>query len=80
MSWFVWLGLAAFVTAVVAVIGMQGKGTRPVAHTSMMGMARFFPDGHHHLCIPRVSYASRWLTLFFFNESWNASARGQRDG
>jgi hypothetical protein len=42
MSWFVWLGFAAFVTAVVAVMGMQGKGTRPVAHTSMMGMARFF--------------------------------------
>jgi hypothetical protein len=42
MSWFVWLGLAALVTAVVAVMGVQGKGTRPVAHTSMMGMARFF--------------------------------------
>jgi hypothetical protein len=42
MSWFVWLGLAAFVTAIIAVMGMQRKGTRPVAHTSMMGMARFF--------------------------------------
>jgi hypothetical protein len=42
MSWFVWLGLAAFVTAIIAVMRMQAKGTRPVAHTSMMGMARFF--------------------------------------
>jgi hypothetical protein len=42
MSWFVWLGLAALVTAVVAVMSAQGKGTRPVEHTSMMGMARIF--------------------------------------
>jgi hypothetical protein len=28
------------VTAVVAVTGVQPNGTRPVAHTRMMGMAR----------------------------------------
>ena len=40
MSWYVWLGLAALVTAVVAITGGQPEGTRPVAHTRMMGMAR----------------------------------------
>jgi hypothetical protein len=40
MSWYVWLGLAALVTAVAAITGGQPKGTRPVAHTHMMGMAR----------------------------------------
>jgi hypothetical protein len=40
MSWFLWLGLAALVAAVAAILGIQPKGTRPVAHTSMMGMAR----------------------------------------
>jgi hypothetical protein len=40
MSWYVWLGLAALVTAVAVITGGQPKGTRPVAHTRMMGMAR----------------------------------------
>jgi hypothetical protein len=40
MSWFVWLGLAALFTAVAAITGVQPKGTRPVSHTHMMGMAR----------------------------------------
>jgi hypothetical protein len=41
MTWFAWLGLAVLVTAIVAVASIQPKGTRPVAHTQMMGMARF---------------------------------------
>jgi hypothetical protein len=40
MSWLSWLALAAILTAVVAVTGVQPKGTRPVAHTRMMGMGR----------------------------------------
>jgi hypothetical protein len=40
VSWYLWLGLAALVTAVAAIAGIQPSGTRPVAHTSMMGMAR----------------------------------------
>ena len=39
-NWVVWLGLAVVVTAIAAVTGMKAKGTRPVAHTRMMGMAR----------------------------------------
>ncbi len=41
MNWLAWLGLAAIVTALAAVTGIQPKDTRPVAHTRMMGMARF---------------------------------------
>ena len=40
MSWLVWLAFAVILTAVAAITGMQPKGTRPVAHTRMMGMAR----------------------------------------
>ena len=40
MSWLAWLGLAVIITAVAAVTGAQPKGTRPVAHTRLMGMAR----------------------------------------
>ena len=40
MNWIVWLGLAVVVTAIAAVTGMKAKGTRPVAHTRMMGVAR----------------------------------------
>lgn len=39
-NWVVWLGLAVVVTAIAAVTGMKAKGTRPVAHTRMMGVAR----------------------------------------
>jgi heme/copper-type cytochrome/quinol oxidase subunit 4 len=41
MTWFVWLGLAVLITAIAAVTGIKPKGTRHVAHTSMMGVARF---------------------------------------
>ena len=40
MNWLVWLGLAVVVTAVAAVTGMKAKGTRPISHTRMMGIAR----------------------------------------
>jgi len=40
VTWFAWLGLAVLVTAIVTVASIQPKGTRPVAHTQMMGMAR----------------------------------------
>ena len=40
MSWFAWLGLAVLITAVAAVSGIKPKGTRHVARTRLMGMAR----------------------------------------
>jgi hypothetical protein len=40
MNWLVWLCLAVIVAAVAAVTGMKPKGTRPVAHTRMMGVGR----------------------------------------
>ena len=41
MQWIVWLGLAVLVTAVAAVTGIKSKGTRPVARSRLMGVARF---------------------------------------
>ena len=38
--WLVWLGLAVIVAAIAAITGLQPKGTRPVAHTHLMGVAR----------------------------------------
>jgi hypothetical protein len=40
MNWLVWLGLAVVIAAFAAVTGLKAKGTRPVAHTRMMGMGR----------------------------------------
>ena len=40
MTWFGWLGLAVIIAAVAAVTGIKPKGTRHVARTRMMGMAR----------------------------------------
>jgi len=40
MNWLVWLGLAVVIAAIAAVTGIKPKGTRPVAHTRMMGMGR----------------------------------------
>ena len=40
MTWLVWLTLAAIIGAVAAVTGLQPKGTRPVASTHLMGVAR----------------------------------------
>jgi hypothetical protein len=40
VNWLVWLGLAVVIVAVAAVTGVKPKGTRPVAHSRMMGMGR----------------------------------------
>jgi choline-glycine betaine transporter len=40
MNWLVWLGLAVVVAAIAAVTGIKPKGTRPVAHSRMMGVGR----------------------------------------
>jgi putative Mn2+ efflux pump MntP len=41
MNWLMLLSLAVVIAAVAAVTGFKPKETRPVAHTRMMGMARF---------------------------------------
>jgi hypothetical protein len=40
MNWLLWLVVAALIAAAAAVSGLQPKGARPIAHTSMMGVAR----------------------------------------
>ena len=40
MTWLTWLMLAVVIAAVAAVTGIKPKGTRHVAHTSLMGAAR----------------------------------------
>lgn len=41
MSWLAWIGLAVLVTAVAAITGIKPQGTRHIAHTRLMGVARF---------------------------------------
>ena len=40
MTWLTWLGLAVVVAVFAAVTGIKPKGTRHVAHTKLMGVAR----------------------------------------
>jgi hypothetical protein len=40
MTWLAWLGLAVLITAVAAVTGIKPKGTRHVAGTRLMAVAR----------------------------------------
>jgi phage-related holin len=40
MTWLAWLTIAVLITAVAAVTGIKPKGSRHVARTSMMGVAR----------------------------------------
>jgi len=40
MTWLSWLGIAVVIAAVAAVTGIKPKGTRHVARTQMMGVAR----------------------------------------
>lgn len=40
MNWLVWLGIAVVIAGIAAVTGLKPKGTRPVAHTRMMGVGR----------------------------------------
>lgn len=42
MSWLFWLAIATVVALVAAVTGIKPGGTRPVAHTRMMAIGRFF--------------------------------------
>jgi putative Mn2+ efflux pump MntP len=41
MNWLILLSLAVIIAAVAAVTGIKPKEARPVAHSRMMGMARF---------------------------------------
>lgn len=41
MNWLILLGLAVVIAAVAAVTGLKPGKTRPVAHSRMMGVARF---------------------------------------
>jgi hypothetical protein len=40
MTWLTWLILAVVIAAVAATTGIKPKGTRHVAHTQMLGVAR----------------------------------------
>lgn len=40
MNWLVWVGFAVVIAGIAAVTGIKPKGTRPVAHTRMMGVGR----------------------------------------
>ena len=41
MTWLFWLGLAVVIGVIAAVTGIKARGTRPVARTRLMGVARF---------------------------------------
>jgi hypothetical protein len=40
MTWLTWLLIAVLITAAAAVTGIKPSGTRHVAHTRLMGIAR----------------------------------------
>jgi hypothetical protein len=40
VSWLFWLGLAVVIGIVAAVTGVKPRGTRPVARSRLMGIAR----------------------------------------
>ena len=40
MTWLAWLGVVVVIVAIAAVTGFKPKGTRHVASTRMMGVAR----------------------------------------
>jgi hypothetical protein len=41
MTWLFWLGLAVLLGVLAAVTGIKPRGSRPVAGTRLMGVARF---------------------------------------
>ena len=41
MSWLAWLVITLLVATFAALTGIKPKGSRPVAHTRLMGVARF---------------------------------------
>ena len=40
MTWLTWLVVALLVATFAALTGIKPKGSRPVAHTRLMGVAR----------------------------------------
>lgn len=40
MTWLGWLGIAVIIVAIAAITGVKPSGTRHVAGTKMMGVAR----------------------------------------
>jgi hypothetical protein len=40
MDWTVWLGIALVIAVIAALTGIKPRGSRPVARTQMMGVAR----------------------------------------
>jgi hypothetical protein len=40
MDWTVWLGIALVIAVIAALTGVKPRGSRPVARTQMMGVAR----------------------------------------
>ena len=40
MTWLFWLMLALIVATIAAVTGLKPRGTRHVAHTTLMGVGR----------------------------------------
>jgi hypothetical protein len=40
VTWLTWLWIAALIAAIAAVTGIKPTGTRPVARTRLMGIAR----------------------------------------
>ena len=41
MTWLTWLVIVLVVATFAALTGIKPKGSRPVAHTRLMGVARF---------------------------------------
>jgi len=41
MTWLLWLTVAVVIAATAAITGIKPKGTRPVARTQLVGVARF---------------------------------------
>lgn len=41
MNWLMLIAIAVILSVIAAVTGIKPKKTRPVAHTRMMGVARF---------------------------------------
>ena len=41
MTWLTWLTIALLVATFAALTGIKPQKTRPVAHTRLMGVARF---------------------------------------
>jgi len=40
MDWLEWIGIIVIITGIAAVTGIKPKGTRHIAHTSLMWAAR----------------------------------------